>query len=363
MIIEMKLADRVEAFFREDVGRFTCGLSALENLINPNETPRCDERFETLLVLLADIRSACCEVETDLADSNGTLKAVQHRFRQAIAPWMDRSPMMQRAKVKPRGYPGDYMMLEAIYEGKPLARGLGGYLDLFFLGTELGRAVVARMTALKEFLRGEIARRPTESSILNVACGPCREYSEGFPSMQARGTCVTCVDYDTEAIAFSQSSVVASRDDLPEFRFIRHNALRMRNSRPFSEKYGQFDIAYSVGLCDYIPDEPLIAMLRGWGELLKPDGVLYVAFKDCQEYDKTDYQWLTDWYFFQRTEQDCRNLLHRAGWHDDELSMTRDTTGIIMNFSALAKERIQLRRDEAHPELQRSSKGISLPVE
>jgi SAM-dependent methyltransferase len=243
------------------------------------------------------------------------------------------------------------MMLTALYDGKPLSRGLAGYLDLFFLGTELGRAVPARMASLRDFLREEIARRPTESSILNIACGPCQEYAHGFPSMQARGACVTCVDFDTEAIAYSQSSVVASRDDLPEFRFVRYNALRMKASQPFIEKYGMFDIVYSVGLCDYIPDKQMIAMLRGWGELLKPEGVLYVAFKDCEQYDKTDYQWLTDWYFFQRTEAECRDLFLKAGWRNDELSMTRDSTGIIMNYSAQAKVPAVRRFDTAHDEL------------
>jgi extracellular factor (EF) 3-hydroxypalmitic acid methyl ester biosynthesis protein len=340
--------DRVEAFFREDVGRFTCGLSALDNMIDPNEAPRHDDRFETLLDMLSEMRAACRQMELDLADGGGTLKSVQQRFRHAIAPWFDRSPMMNRAKTKPRGYAGDYMMLTAVYDGKPLSKGLAGYLDLFFLGTELGRAVPARMVALRDFLKVEISRRPTESSILNVACGPCQEYAHGFPSMQARGACVTCVDFDTEAIAYSQSTVVASRDDLPEFRFVRYNALRMKASKPFIEKYGKFDIVYSVGLCDYIPDKQLIAMLHGWGELLKPEGVLYVAFKDTEQYDKTDYQWLTDWYFFQRTEAECRDLFLKAGWRNDELSMTRDSTGIIMNYSAQAWTPSLRRIDDAH---------------
>jgi SAM-dependent methyltransferase len=355
------LADRVEEFFREDVERFTRGLSELELHIDPNEMPRHDDRYEALLALLAEIRAACRQLERDLADGNGALKSAQQRFRHAIAPWMDRSPMMHRAKIKPRGYAGDYMMLTAIYDGKPLSRGLAGYLDLFFLGTELGRAVPARMTALHEFLRDEIVRRPTESSILNVACGPCQEYAHGFPSMQARGACVTCVDFDTEAIAFSQSSVVAAREDLPEFRFVRYNALRMKKSKPFIRDYGQFDIVYSVGLCDYIPDKSLIAMLRGWGELLKPEGVLFVAFKDTQRYDKTDYQWLTDWYFFQRTESDCRDLFVQAGWSEDELSMTRDSTGIIMNFTAQAKTPAK-RRIDAPQSTVRVSGKLAVPA-
>jgi hypothetical protein len=62
------LSDRVETFFREDVERFTCGLTELDRCIDPNEPPRHDDRFDALLDRLDEIRAACRDLEVDLAD-------------------------------------------------------------------------------------------------------------------------------------------------------------------------------------------------------------------------------------------------------------------------------------------------------
>jgi hypothetical protein len=114
---------------------------------------------------------------------------------------------------------------------------------------------------------------------------------------------------------------------------VRFNALRMTSSRHNRERFGRPDIIYSVGLCDYIPDQYLIPMLRTWRESVAEGGVVYVAFKDCLLYDKAEYQWLVDWYFYQRTENDCRRLFLEAGYDVGAMDITRDETNVIINFA------------------------------
>jgi hypothetical protein len=78
-------------------------------------------------------------------------------------------------------------------------------------------------------------------------------------------------------------------------------------------------------------------MLQGWRGSLSPGGTVYVAFKDSRRYTTPEYQWLVDWFFLQRTEEECRNLFVAAGYDMDELEMVRDETGIIINFIARSK--------------------------
>src|SRR5207237_1414323 len=102
-------------------------------------------------------------------------------------------------------------------------------------------------------------------------------------------------------------------------------------------------------LCDYIPDKYLVPMLRAWRESISENGAIYVAFKDARLYDKAVYQWLVDWYFFQRTEEDCRRLFVEAGYDPLALDETRDATGVIMNFVGRAAAAVPLRVDDAEP--------------
>ncbi len=179
----------------------------------------------------------------------------------------------------------------------------------------------------------ELARREGPVAILNVASGACREYLGGFESSSDREVTLTCVDADQEALDFAQSQTESAltRSGVNS-RFIRHNALRMVSAASNVRRFGTQDIVYSIGLCDYIPDEYLIPLLQGLRESLKPGGVVYIAFKDTLLYDKAEYQWLLDWYFFPRTEGDCLRLFAAAGYDVSQIEVTRDTIGVIMNF-------------------------------
>ena len=114
------------------------------------------------------------------------------RFRHATVGRFCRgwakSWIFDRSFTKPRGYPGDYQLLTAIYEGVAKSIGFGGYVDRYLLNLTLGRAVPARMWDARRFLMEEISRRRGRVAILNVACGCCREYRGGFETSPERTT-------------------------------------------------------------------------------------------------------------------------------------------------------------------------------
>ncbi len=60
--------------------------------------------------------------------------------------------------------------------------------------------------------------------------------------------------------------------------------------------------------------------------------MVYVAFKDMLLYDKTEYQWLMDWYFFQRKLEDFLRLFADAGYDAGQIEISRDAIGVIINF-------------------------------
>jgi hypothetical protein len=326
------MVSEINRFLGEDVPAFTRTLSKVEAVVDPSAEARLDDRVVELSDAIGRSRRACRRIEALIGGDRPLLKDVQERFRESIAEWFDRSWFMQRAKTKPRGYPGDYELLTAIYDRKAKARGLGGYLDLYFLNTTLARAVRARLLAAKIFLIQEVGRRRGDVSILNVACGPCRELADGLLHPLDCRVQLTCVDADQQALEYVQANIVSGGVDLPQTDCACYNALRMSAAGSNIRKFGRCDIIYSVGLFDYIPDRFLVPMLAGLRDSLNRDGVLYVAFKDANRYDKTEYQWHVDWHFFQRTEDDCRELMRRAGFDGDSLEMTRCQTGVIMNF-------------------------------
>ena len=338
--------DRVEDFFHTDVARFTNALADLASRMDPEESPDSPELLAELTQAIHDSREACRVIGQLLKDDPLALQAAQSRFRDEIAPWFDQSWFMQRAKAKPRGYPGDFEMLTAIYEGRPKSRGFGGYLDRYFLQTDLARAVCSRLDAIQKFLIRETLQRAERVSILNVASGPGREYTAGFRAA-GKSVALKCIDTDADALEYLKENLDPESGAALDVTCYRYNALRMVSPESNIKNFGECDIIYSVGLCDYIPDRPLARILQGWRETVKPDGIVYVAFKDAPRYFPEEYQWHVDWHFYERTEDDCRKLFAAAGYDADALEMFRDETGIIMNFVARGRVLRRIRRDQA----------------
>jgi len=340
----------INRFFAEHVSTFTQTLDDFDRRIDRQSEPVSDPLATELTRAINGSLANCAQLEARLAGADPkVLKEVQTRYREAIWPWFGQSWFMNHALSKPRGYPGDYQMLTAIYDGKPKSRGLGGYLDRFFLNTDLGRAVCSRLRLARQFLVAEMARRSGDVTVLNVACGPCREYLGGLGPARDGETTITLIDNDPLALDYVQANIAPGLAGSAKLNFIRYNALRMTSAAVNVERFGRSDVIYSVGLCDYIADKFLVPLLKGWRESLAAGGTVYVAFKDMRLYHTPEYQWLVDWFFLQRTEEDCRNLFVDAGYDMDDMEMVRDETRIIMNFVARVKSQAVIRVDTAAP--------------
>ncbi|MCM8774527.1 MAG: PilZ domain-containing protein, partial [Candidatus Omnitrophica bacterium] len=80
------------------------------------------------------------------------MQKVKELFRHLISTWAYKSVIMKRAFEKPRGYPGDYRMLEIIYDSKPISKNIGVYFDNYFLKNPYAVAVRIRKDRLREML-------------------------------------------------------------------------------------------------------------------------------------------------------------------------------------------------------------------
>ncbi len=359
----------IQHFLDEDVSRLTTELRSIEQAVESRMSPRYDSQFDRLSRAIKNACLACADIEYSIGDDQELLNDTRRRFRKKIEPWFYQSQLMYHATTKPRGYPGDYQMLISIYKGEAPSPGIGGYLDLYFLNTELGKGVPARMQCVTEFLVEEMELRSGDISILDVACGPCEEFAKHrMPlDLDHRNIEVSFLDYDKDALAYVENNVIAPRADRDHFRCIHYNALRMRSAEPFIDQFGKYDIIYSVGLCDYINNRLLIPMLRGWRETTNENGIVFIAFKDQALYDKNRYQWPVDWHFLQRSQEDCLEILEKAGFDVDQVRVTRDETGVIMNFMAPTGITEKRRFDQAHPPVQQpmhpeSKETPSVPV-
>lgn len=337
----------LEQALTADIEALTNQLGNLENEIGPHTEAVPNDAHHLRTQALWDASQAACRCFEEACDDPDSLHSAQQRFRLATEPWFRHSWIANRARTKPSGFPGDYDMLLKLYAMETPARGLGAYLDLCIQDLPLARAVRARLAAARQFLLQEIEARATDVRILDIASGPCQEYLNWPDAAGGRQVEIVAMDSDPQALEYVATNVCPQLGPNTKLQPERYNALRTRSANATVRKFGKFDIIYSVGLCDYLPDEHLIGLLAAWRETLNEGGALYVAFKDTNFYDKTPYQWHLDWHFFQRTPADVMFLYEQAGFDVAGLETTRDETGIIVNFLARPDAQPQ-RADAAH---------------
>ncbi len=257
-------------------------------------------------------------------------------FKEAF-PYLMRSRFFERAYYKPKGYAGDFYMIEMIYRNQPEGDGkLGRLLDGLFLQQIAAKAVRGRRLLLHQTLdRLCRARLGAQGAIriLNLACGPCRELFDliaqgGYDhSINA-----LCVDIDPEALQFADQKVNIF-DHRASVRFMNENVIKWALGR-VKQDLGLQDIIYSSGLCDYLDARLMKALIRRCHEHLKPGGVLILGNFSPVNPDRPIMDHLLYWRLIHRDPEQLRALFDQTPFGRD-IEIIAETQGV--NLFAVAR--------------------------
>jgi len=269
---------------------------------DPESEARCHS-------VLGQLNGALGEFATTMAGSGYQEVMWGYVFKE-IFPYFMRSRFAERAYFKPKGYAGDFLMMEHIYADQPKGEGrLGEIIDEFCLQRPGSLAIRGRRVLLKEQLMrlsGAIAARGGSTRIMNLACGPNRElfdflteceYSESIEAL--------CVDIDSEALQYT-NQYVNIFPHRASIRLMSENVIKWSLGRARHHIEPQ-DIIYSAGLCDYLDPRLFRALINQCHRHLKPGGTLllgnFTFYPDSLFLDK-----LLKWELIYRTEEDLREL-------------------------------------------------------
>ncbi len=324
--IHIRKLDEATAAFMETMQQADKQCSAHE------EDP--DAVLETIGRAIDAVIGACESFEREINDKQ-IISDTQIRFREKTDSILSKSYFINRVRTWPQGYQGDHKTLEFIYRNTPLSEGIGYYLDVLSLRSPLAVAVRNRLKKLEDLLRQDLRAR-NNLSVLNIACGSCREVSELAADIKESGATFTCVDLDDDALSFAADRLLFSDlSPLTSEQVIlrKYNAIRMFDRELNMKEFGTQDIIYSVGLFDYLPTDFLVTLLASLYELVSPGGKLITSFKDASRYRPQEYHWISDWKgFLQRTGNDFRSILAGAGFTDSSITETWEESGVIVFY-------------------------------
>lgn len=294
------------------------------------------------------LESRCIEVVVELNSSLGDFQKAMNGtgyeevmwgyvFKE-VYPYLMRSRFAERAYFKPKGYAGDFLMMEHIYANEPKGEGrLGELIDIFCLQRPGSLAIHGRRELLKTQLlqiSDDLHARGAPTRIMNLACGPNRELFDFLGECDhSESVEALCVDIDAEALQYTNQYVNVF-PHMASIRLMSENVIKWSLGR-VSHQLGEMDIIYSAGLCDYLDTRLFRALVNQCYKHLKPGGTLllgnFTPYPDSLFLDK-----LLKWELIYRTADDLKELFEPTQFGPD-IKVISEKAGVNL-FAVAVKE-------------------------
>jgi len=226
-----------------------------------------------------------------------------------LTPELRLGAIWDRSYAKPMGYPGDFQIMNQVYDWE--RRGAGVYEMLMHrLGLDVAECIKTRMEVVQERIAETVfsGDRGRPARIMSLGSGPAREIEQFLT-----GVCTTdghadftLIDQEEDALRY------ASEKTYPHLlRLARRYSVRclnlsftdiLRGTSGMNTLPPQ-DLIYSVGLLDYLTDRRATGLVHRLYEQLAPGGLLIIGnMNETSLSNLWPMEFITDWTLEYRDE-------------------------------------------------------------
>lgn len=257
-------------------------------------------------------------------------------IRQQLSPFVYGAPFANRAYHKPRGYAGDYEMMNHLYRNELVGRTLFDQcMHRYFIDEPAGQAVKNRGEYLHEKIKQLVQSRPSDQKIkiLSIASGPAMEqqlFLKCNPEFYGRNIEFSCIDQDEESLKHAQKQIMSlDRMKNSGYKFSFSN-LAIKNIIVQGLPEKDYDLIYSAGLFDYFTDPVAQMAAKQMLSAAKSNGQIIIGnfSKDNPTVPLMEY--VLDWLLIYRSSTDMKNLFAGIG-----KSMTVEQEQLGINLFAV----------------------------
>ena len=215
------------------------------------------------------------------------------------------SRTLAHTQAWPRGYPGDFELIERLLDADP--GGEPGTLERVLEGCVLQLPIVwqhrAKVAWQAQLVRRRLGRAGGERvRVLSIACGGSRDLLLLEPHELGRLD-VVLSDLDRDALALSQARLAPRVGRLVS---VPGNALR---SAIRLRAHGPFDVILIGGLLDYLPERAARMLLNQAAVMLAPGGLLGATNIAAGDPWRLMLELLAGWTLIERSEDQMTQLM------------------------------------------------------
>lgn len=241
---------------------------------------------------------------------------LSHRTHIELLPWLLLTDVAARMYIKPRGYAGDFLTIQKMYEDEAGGIGhLGPAIDRAFLDQPPVQAVRNRRGLMVEQIK-QVFVPDRAVHVASFACGPAREVFDAFEELdQPTNLHVSLVDVDDQAIDFLTESL-RGHPRLDKMTLLRSNLVYLALGRERLELPPQ-DLVYSVGLIDYFSDQFVVKLLDYIHGLLRAGGRVVLGNFHPRNPSRSLMDAVLQWKLIHRDEDDMNRLFRASLFGED----------------------------------------------
>jgi len=315
--------------FYSRVAEFQTEMTNLERQI-AREGDREAHR-ERLSESLGAVLAGASNVEVGLAGSARLLEGTRETFRALTSGFFCRSPSIERALKKPRGYAGDHALLDMYYQGHKAPRGIDRVLDDVHHATPAVQAVLSRKGYVVRWLAPRIAAHPG-CRVLDLASGPCRMERELLESGLGGTAKFVAIDQDPEALVYALEVL---GDYSHRVELVQENAVRLARARIPHPALAGASYVVSLGLFDYLSRIVAVNVIRALRRLVEPGGEILIGNFATGNPTRAFMEWAADWVLLYRSEREFMDLFLDAGFEAEDLTLERESSdGLVLLVTA-----------------------------
>jgi CheY-like chemotaxis protein/SAM-dependent methyltransferase len=238
----------------------------------------------------------------------------QDYFRQDFLPLLrDPSEINRRIYDKPLGYPGDYSVMNYLYDyhGDKAYLGESSYEKLinnYTCSISISVATNARKDFLKEMIL-ETMKQNKKNCIVSIGSGPARELLETLEEDRLSNEVeFKCLDMESEALGYVRSAlegIAPAKRRLLAISYIHRDITALLRDVNLKKELRGGQLIYVSGVYDYLSDRMAQRLVEELFSLLEPNGRLIICNISSEHHRlRAYYEFFGNWTLVYRTKKE-----------------------------------------------------------
>ncbi len=245
--------------------------------------------------------------------------------------WLEVGTLQWRARHKPRGYAGDFEMLEQICTGHVCDHPLGAAFDRFFQAQAAPQAVRNRTDLIAEVIARFVRDRGAAPvHVVSVGSGPAIDVQRACLALtetERKRLSITLLDLDPAALEHAQTRLYPLIDQ-HQLRLVRENLFRLAQGGRRSDALRDVDFLVCSGLFDYFDDPTAAATLTRFWQSLRHTGQAWVFNFAPHNPSRAYMEWIGNWYLTYRTRQEMLDVAAGTEIPRDCVTVAAESSGV-----------------------------------